>query len=127
DPALDGLKGPMITDVAEMIDRLGLPNTITPEDGVLPSAVNGIDPDFKMPQVWKSSLALDYDVPTSFPLSVTVEGIYTKNLNGVMLKNYNLKDPDASWERFAGPDNRYIYPDRGDLTYTSRDAYVLSN
>src|SRR5699024_3798411 len=53
DQALDGLKEPMITDVAEMIDRLGLPNTNTPEDGVLPSAVNGIDPDFKMPQVWK--------------------------------------------------------------------------
>jgi hypothetical protein len=30
--------------------------------------------------------ALDYQVPVSFPLSVTVEGIYTKTMNGVMLK-----------------------------------------
>lgn len=127
DPALGGLAGPMITDVDEMIDRLDLPNTISPEDGELPRDINGIDPNFKMPQVWKTSLALDYEVPTSFPLSVTVEGIYTKNLNGVMLKNYNLKDPDASWERFKGPDDRYIYPDDNDLTYTSKNAYMLSN
>ena len=108
DPRLAGLAGPMITDVNEMINRLGLPNTITPEDGVLPRDINGVDPNFKMPQVWKTSLALDYQVPVSFPLSVTVESIFTQNLNGVMLKNYNLKQPDATWERFSGSDNRYI-------------------
>ncbi|MDO6802265.1 carboxypeptidase regulatory-like domain-containing protein [Wenyingzhuangia sp. 1_MG-2023] len=125
DPALAGLAGPMITDVDEMIDRLNLPNTITPEDGVLPSAVNAVATDFKMPQVWKTSLAFDYQVPTSFPMQVTLEGIYTKTLNGVMLKNYNLMQPDATWERFSGSDNRYIYP--ADITYTSKDAFVLSN
>ena len=125
DPALAGLAGPMLTDVSEMIDQLGLPNTITPEDGVLPSDVNAVATDFKMPQVWKTSLAFDYQVPTSFPMQVTVEGIYTKTLNGVMLKNYNLMQPDATWERFSGSDDRYIYP--SDITYTSKDAYVLSN
>ncbi|HXJ98161.1 MAG TPA: hypothetical protein VNJ50_04900, partial [Gelidibacter sp.] len=126
-PALEGLAGPMMTDVQEMISRLNLQNTITPADGALPSEISGVAPNFKMPQVWKSSLAFDYDVPVSFPLSVTVEGIYTKNINGVMLKNYNIKDPDASWERFSGPDNRYIYPSTADRTYTNRNAYVLSN
>ena len=125
--ALAGLAGPMITDVDEMIRRLNLPNTITPEDGVLPRDVNGVDPNFKMPQVWKSSIAFDYDIPVSFPMSVTVEGIYTKNMNGVLLKNFNLKDPDATWQRFSGPDDRYIYPASADLTYTSRNAYILSN
>lgn len=127
DPALAGLAGPIITDVDEMIQRLGLPNTITPEDGVLPRDINSVDPNFKMPQVWKSSLALDYQVPASFPFFVTVEGIVTKNINGVMLKNYNLQQPDETWERFAGPDNRYIYPDEDDIAYTSKDAFVLSN
>ncbi|MDN3664731.1 TonB-dependent receptor domain-containing protein [Algibacter miyuki] len=127
DPALAGLAGPMITDVSEMIDRLNLPNTISPEDGELPSDVNAVATDFKMPQVWKTSLAFDYQVPTSFPMQVTVEGIYTKTLNGVMLKNYNLMQPDATWDRFSGSDNRYIYPDEADITYTDKDAYVLSN
>jgi len=110
-----------------MISRLGLPNTITPEDGVLPRDINGIDPNFKMPQVWKTSIALDYQVPVSFPLSLSVESIFTQNLNGVMLKNYNLKQPDATWERFSGSDNRYIYPASADIEYNSTDAFVLSN
>ncbi|WP_461533052.1 TonB-dependent receptor [Sinomicrobium sp.] len=127
-PALADLAGPMITDVNEMIDRLGLPNTITPEDGVLPRDINGVDPNFKMPQVWKTSLAFDYQIPTKFPFSVTLEGIYTKTLNGVMLKNYNLMQPDDSWERFSGPDNRYMYPsDLSTISYQDRAAYMLSN
>lgn len=127
DPRLDQLAGSMITDVDKMISDLNLPNTIRPEDGIVGGDVSGIDPNFKMPQVWKSSLAFDYQIPVSFPLSVTLEGIYTKNINGVMLKNYDLKDPDASWERFSGADNRYIYPGKADLTYTGTNAYVLSN
>jgi len=127
DPVLAGLAGPMITDVDEMISRLNLPNTITPEEGVLPRDVNAVAPDFKMPQVWKSSLAVDFDVPVSFPLTVTLEGIYTNSLNGVMLKNYNLMEPDASWERFSGSDDRYMYPDDDDIEYTSKNAYVLAN
>lgn len=124
-PDLAKLAGPMITNVDEMISRLGLKNTITPEEGALPSEIAAIDPDFKMPQVWKSSLALDYQVPVSFPLSVTVEGIYTKSVNAVMLKNYNLKAPDDTWIRFEGTDNRYIYPT--DYKYNKTNAFVLSN
>ncbi len=127
DPALAWLAGPMITDVNEMIQRLNLQTTIAPEQGALPRDINGIDPDFKMPQVWKSSLAIDYEIPVEFPFMVTLEGIYTKNINGIMLKNYNLKQPDDSWQRFNGPDDRYIYPGSSEITYTSKNAYVLAN
>ena len=112
DPRLDLLKGGMITDVNQMIETLGLPTTIRPEDGQLAdnASIAGIDPDFKMPQVWKSSIALDYQFPTSFPLSATAEFMYTKNVNAVNLINYNIKPVDDSWERFSGADNRLIYP-----------------
>lgn len=125
DPKLASLAGPMLTDVNEMIKKLGLPTTISPADGLLPSAINAVDPNFKMPQVWKSSLAVDYKAPTTFPLSVTVEGIYTNSINGVMLVDYNLKQPDNTWTRFSGSDDRYIYP--SNIKYTSRSAYVLTN
>jgi hypothetical protein len=127
DPKLALLSGKMVTDVNELITLLGLPNTITSDKGVLPSTINGIDPNFKMPQVWKSSLAVDYKVPVSFPMTITLEAIYTKTINGVMLKNYNLKQPDSSWQKFSGPDDRYIYPAKAALTYTAKDAYMLSN
>lgn len=117
--------GKMITNPEELAKKMGLPMTITPEDGALPRDINAVDPDFKMPQVWKSSLALDYQLPVSFPMNVSVEGIITKTLNGVMLKNYDLKQPDNTWERFNGKDNRYIYPDN--ISYNRRNAYVLAN
>lgn len=125
DPKLATLSGKMITDVNEMIDKLGLKNTISPEDGALPSEIAGVDPDFKMPQVWKTSVAVDYQVPVDFPLSVTVEGIVTQTINGVMLKNYDLKAPDDTWQRFSGSDDRYIYP--SSYKYNNRNAYILSN
>lgn len=125
DPNLALLAGGMITDVNEMISTLGLKTTISPEDGSLPSEIAAVDPKFKMPQVWKSSVAVDYQVPTDFPMTVTVEGIFTKSLNAVQLKNYSLKQPDNTWERFGGSDDRYIYP--ADYKYQSRNAFVLSN
>ena len=124
-PALATLSGKMITDVNEMISKLGLKNTITPEDGALPSEIAGVDPDFKMPQVWKTSFAVDYQVPTSFPMTVTLEGIYTKTLNGVMLQNYDLMSPDNTWQRFGGADDRYLYP--ANFKYNKRNAFMLSN
>ncbi|MBN1186278.1 MAG: TonB-dependent receptor, partial [Bacteroidales bacterium] len=130
DDRLDLLTGGMITDVNEMIDELGFQREVTPEDGSVPSSVAGVDPDFKMPQVWKSSIAADYKIPVSFPLSVTAEAMYTKNINAVMQQNYLVKNPDSeTWETFSGSDNRYIYP--SDFKYNTgssvRDANVLSN
>jgi hypothetical protein len=127
DPKLALLAGKMVTDVNDMITLLGLPNTITSDKGVLPSTINGIDPNFKMPQVWKSSLAVDFKIPVSFPLTITLEGIYNKTMNGVMLQNYNLKQPDETWQKFSGSDDRYIYPAAKDLTYTSKNAFILAN
>ena len=127
DPRLDLLKGGMITDVNQMISTLGLPTTITPEEGVLPSGIVGIDPDFKMPQVWKTSLALDYQIPVSFPLSITLEGMFSKDINAVRQYNYNIKSPEDTWQRFNGPDDRYIYPETY-LEHTNiNSANVLTN
>jgi hypothetical protein len=49
-----------------------------------------------------------------------------------MLQNYNTKQPDDTWERFSGPDDRYIYPSVANRSFNlngtnSRNAYVLSN
>lgn len=126
DSRLDLLKGGLITDVNEMISTLGLPTDAG--EGVVPSSIAGIDPDFKMPQVWKSSIAVDYQFPVSFPLNATAEFMYTKNVNAVILDNYNVNTTDTeNWERFNGADNRLIYPDN--FTYYSDidDACILTN
>lgn len=126
DPRLDLLQGGMITDVNQMIETLGLPNDAG--DGVVPSSIAAIDPDFRMPQIWKSSVAVDYQFPTSFPLTATAEFMYTKNIHAVKLENYNINSSNIeNWERFSGADNRLIYPSNFEYYDNISDACVLTN
>lgn len=97
----------------ELHDKLismGYPDTIKPEDGTAPSEISAVDPKFKMPQVWKTSIAFDYSLPTSFPFTITAEGIFNKTINGVCLRDWSVKDTDG-FSRFNGADNRPIYQD----------------
>jgi hypothetical protein len=127
DPQLALLAGGIEKDVDELIRILGFQTTVTPEQGSLPSSIAGVDPKFRMPQVWKSSLALDYTVPVSVPLTFTLEGTFTKNVNAVMIDNYAVKKPDATWAKFEGSDNRYIYPSNYLYYNRIKDACVLTN
>ena len=102
---------------------LGYPSTVKPEDGTIPSAVNAVDPKFKMPQVWKTSLALDYSFPTTFPFSISAEGIFNKTINAVAISDWSMKDV-GGFARFNGADNRPIYPS-GFRNATK--AFVLEN
>ena len=103
--------GPMtnIKDMLAKLESLGYPMTISPEQGTKPSAVNGVDPDFKMPQVWKTSLAVDYQFPVSFPFSVTLEGIFNKTINDVCISDWAIPNV-GGFARFNGVDNRPLYP-----------------
>ena len=122
----------MITDPAALRDALNAldptsyPLEVSPETGVFSSgsSIMGVERKFKMPQVWKTSLAVDYAFNTSFPMSVSVEGIFNKTINGVCIRDYNVKDTDG-FARFNGPDNRHIYP--AENTYTNSSAFILSN
>ena len=129
--ALSQFAGPMITDVNKLIDKLHaidpktFPKEISPADGVLPSSIQAVDPKFKMPTVWKSSIAVDYQFPVGFPLTLTGEFMYNKTIQGVMLQDWNMVDP-SGFSRLTGVDNRHVYPATG-ATYTKTNAYVLTN
>ncbi len=119
-------------DLLNKLLSMGYPNTISPEDGTLPSEISAVDPKFKMPQVWKTSLAIDYSFPTSFPFSISAEGIYNKTVNGVIIRDWSIKSVDG-FARFNGVDNRPLYQDYK-MTYTvggkqknMPSAYVLEN
>jgi hypothetical protein len=136
---LDALvqNGMVITDVNQMVSTLGLNTTVTPEDGQLSGDINGVDPNFRMPQIWKSMLGIDLDIPVSFPMTLTLEGMFNKTIYGVRLVDWNLKYDmiaNAGDEyRFAGPDNRINYrlfvdeEGNSNYTYGSHSAYVLTN
>ncbi len=130
DPLLEKFADGIITDKDEMknflnsLDQEKFPLTISPEDGVVGSSFAAVDRKFKMPQVWKTSVALDYAFPTSFPMSISGEFIFNKTVNGVCMTNWNVMPVDG-FVRLNGPDNRPMYPENH--TYTDTDAYVLTN
>jgi hypothetical protein len=129
---MDVFKGGLVTDAngkattQALLDKLiamGYPETISPEDGAVPSSISAVDPKFKMPQVWKTSIALDYKFPTSFPFSVTGEFIYNKTVNGVTISDWSML-PVNGFARLNGADNRPVYPSS---FRTGTKAFVLEN
>ena len=119
-------------ELLNKLTSLGFPNTISPEDGTVPSEISAVDPSFKMPQVWKTSLAIDYNFPTSFPFSISAEGIFNKTINGVVIRDWSV-NPVHGFARFNGVDNRPIFQNYKQ-TYESNgkvvnlpNAYVLEN
>lgn len=106
------------------LTSLGYPSTVSPEDGTLPSAISAVDSTFKMPEVWKTSIAIDYSFKTSFPFSVTVEGIFNKTINGVTISDWSIPSV-GGFARFNGADNRPIYP--AGYRSPATKAFVLEN
>jgi len=128
--ALNGGKttgGMITTDMTKIKEILGGSSIIDPDQGALPSTINGIDRNFKMPQVWKTSAAVDYKVPVDFPMTVTAEGMFTKTIYGTRLMDWNIdesKVTDAC--RFSGADDRYNFRNLS-YKYGKNTAYVLTN
>ncbi len=102
---------------------MGYPDNVTPDMGTVPSSISAVDPKFKMPMVWKTSLAVDYNIPVSFPFTITVEGIFNKNINAASISDWSIPSV-GGYARFNGVDNRPIYP-AGFRTGTK--AFVLEN
>ena len=102
---------------------MGYPEVAEPGKGTVPSSISAVDPKFKMPMVWKTSLAVDYTIPVSFPFTVTVEGIFNKNINAASISDWSIPSV-GGYARFNGADNRPIYP-AGFRTGTK--AFVLEN
>ena len=116
-------KGGYIEPLKEKLFAMGYPSTVSPDDGTVPSSISAVDPDFKMPQVWKTSLAIDYQIPVSFPFSVTLEGIYNKKIHDNSISDWSMR-PVEGFARWNGVDNRPIYPS-GFRSGTK--AFVLEN
>ena len=105
------------------LGQLGYPMDINPDQGTVPSSISAVNPKFKMPMVWKTSLAFDYAIPVNFPFTVTVEGIFNKNINAATISDWSIPSVDG-FERFNGVDNRPIYPKN---FRQGTKAFVLDN
>ncbi|MFN7119790.1 MAG: hypothetical protein ACK4TA_23555 [Saprospiraceae bacterium] len=80
------------------------------------------DEDFKFPQVWRSNLAIDKKLPWNMVL--TLEGIYSKDINGINYLNIN---EEPSTRNFTGPDQRPRYGASGLSGAAANNAVRINN
>ncbi|MCF0177810.1 MAG: TonB-dependent receptor [Bacteroidales bacterium] len=71
------------TEIIDALKKAGIPNLVG--DLKAPSGATVLDKNLKMPQTWKSSLAVDVQIPGG--VKATVEGIYNKDLRTVYVNN----------------------------------------
>jgi len=81
-------------------------NAYRPQNGAAANQYNlaVVAKDFKFPQVWRTDLAIDQQLPGG--IIATLEGIYSKDINAVYQQNVNL--PNAT-KNATGVDNRPIF------------------
>lgn len=98
----------------------------TSDDSILQQSfdLNAMDPDFKWPQVWNTDLAIDQKLP--WDLLGTLEFLYGKDINAVVVRNADLVAPVGKVAPdgrpyFGGSGANELNPDGG------AGVYVLDN
>ncbi|NOU60655.1 TonB-dependent receptor [Marinifilum caeruleilacunae] len=95
--------------------------------------LNATADNFKFPQVWKNNVAMDMKFGDGW--LATVEGIYSKDVNAVVHRNYNMLPPTGQLtgtgdnrQRFAGFNEVNIYSaDPGSEAFLDAGAIVMDN
>ncbi len=85
---------------------------------------NMTDPDFKFPQIWRTSIGYDRVIND---WTATVDLLYTKDIQAQMVQNHGLRLPTST---LSGVDNRPVYgpDDRAQGPFGgATNAYVFTN
>jgi hypothetical protein len=80
------------------------------------------DPDFKFPQIWRNSVAVDRKLPLGF--IGTGEFLYSRDVNGIYYINANLPAPNSA---FVGADTRPRWTAGNRIHSHVANAIVLKN
>lgn len=116
-----GIVPTFVTDRLDMLNQV-YGGSFTP--GTIPSisSCSLIDKDLKMPQTWKSSLAIDFKLP--WGMTASIEGVFNRDINPTRVVNVGIKDGVMS--KIDGcDDNRMYYGQYYDSTL--KNAYLLTN
>lgn len=104
--------------------RAYYPQTQPPSGTIVPQTFTIISDDFKMPQSWKSSIALDAKLP--WGIKGTLEGLYNSDINTAFFVNKGLK-PGSPLNIAGYPDNRMVYPSTTSATNGTKYYQTISS
>ena len=85
------------------------------------ASIAEVHKDFKMPRIWRSNLAGDIELP--YNMILTLEALFSKDVNAVVQQNMNLPEADNV---FSGPDRRPRYTSNR-INRNVSSAMVLDN
>ena len=104
------------TSQADMLQQIGASSSTT-----IPSSPTILSEDLRMPKTWKASLAFDAKLPGD--IDFTLEGIYNKDLNPVVVSNRDIYWDGTSTVDLGHGDIRHK------MSYydANHSAYVLEN
>ena len=89
---------PLLADASQLLKDPALAD-IFPQLNPPGGRIASIEKDFSLPQVWRTSLGFDIRLPLEMML--TIEGVYTKDINAIQFENINLADAAGTY--LAGP------------------------
>lgn len=106
----------LTTSQTEMLQQINAQSSTS-----IPSGPTILADDLQMPKAWKTSLAFDTQLPGD--IDFTIEGIYSRDLNPVVVSNRDLYWDGSSTIDLGHGDVRHY------LSYydASHSAYVLEN
>ena len=88
----------------------------------LSNELNVTDPNFRLPQVWRTNLGLDQKLP--FGINGTLEFIFNRDVQTPIAFNPVLREPDAI---LNGPDQRGIWTSPYSNDEDFRNVFLLTN
>ena len=77
---------PLYNDASKLLSNSAI-SDIFPQQNVVGGKIAGIDKNFKLPQVWRTSIGVDYKF---LDMSLSLDAIYTKDINSIYFDNINL-------------------------------------
>lgn len=110
-----------------VVPLVGPSNLVSTIGGVSPGSIKTreldlVDNKFKLPTIWRSSIAVDYKFGHGY--KATVEGMYTKTIHDVLFQQINKKDVTQFFP--TGPTQTPVYTG-GNLNSQFANVFLLSN
>ncbi|MFZ0281506.1 MAG: TonB-dependent receptor [Bacteroidales bacterium] len=117
---------PLLADASQLL-RDGALSDIFPQSNPVGGRIAAIDKNFKLPQVWRTSLGFDIRLPMDMML--TLEGVYSNDINSIRFENINLA-PAASTYKAGSYDLPYWSNTQNAVKYLTQpytDVVIMRN
>ncbi|MCL2028600.1 MAG: carboxypeptidase regulatory-like domain-containing protein [Bacteroidales bacterium] len=116
---------PFEADATALLRNPAIADIFPQQNAIRGGRVAVIDKDFKLPQVWRTSLASDIRLPLNMML--TLEAMYTKDVHAITFDNINIQAPDGTL--IEGSNHRDYYTNNRQYINTdvNSDVIIMKN